>query len=138
MDIDKELDEILKRKAMEMVEQMQSSINVPGKIIELTYDSLKEIVANSSVPVFIDLWAPWCGPCRAVAPIMEQLAKEYGDKIQFTKLNMEEYPAVGEEFKVMSIPTFLMFKDGKLATRFIGAMPKPKFKAQIDKVLKDE
>ena len=135
MEPDRELEMLLKRKATKMTEQARSQENIPSGVIELTDTTLMSTIRDSAIPVFVDLWAPWCTPCNAVAPILEQLDEEYRGRMRFARLNTDENPQTANKFRVMSIPTFLVFKNGKLAARFVGAMPKAKFKAQIDKVL---
>jgi len=132
---DRELEMLLKRKATKMTEQARSQENIPSGVIELTDTTLMSTIRDSAIPVFVDLWAPWCTPCKAVTPILEQLDEEYRGRMRFARLNTDENPQTANKFRVMSIPTFLVFKNGKLAARFVGAMPKAKFKAQIDKVL---
>ncbi|MHA2500912.1 MAG: thioredoxin, partial [Candidatus Hodarchaeales archaeon] len=132
MKTDIELETLLRQKAIQMTEQAKTSMDVPPGIIELTDTTFKPTLRESAIPVFIDLWAPWCVPCKAVAPIIAELEEEYRGRMRFAKLNTDENQQTAMELRVMSIPTFLIFKDGKLAARFIGAMPKAKFKAQID------
>jgi len=91
--------------------------------------------AVSSGLVVVDFWAPWCGPCRMMTPVVEELSGEYGTKVSFCKLNVDEYSAPAVRYQVMSIPTFLVFKDGRLVDRIIGALPKEKLKARINKHL---
>ncbi|MEM2320800.1 MAG: thioredoxin [Candidatus Bathyarchaeia archaeon] len=121
---DRELEEIKRRKLKEYVHRMskvkQSSFNEP---IEVTDSNFNEVIRSNRL-VVIDCWAPWCAPCRAMTPIINDLAKEYAGKILFGKLNVDENPRVPAEYQVMSIPTFLIFKDGVLVERIVGAMPK--------------
>ncbi|MEP9352702.1 thioredoxin [Xanthobacter sp. KR7-65] len=83
-------------------------------------------VLNSSAPVIVDFWAEWCGPCRMVAPILEEVSGEMGEKIRIVKLNVDENPQTASKYGIMSIPTLLLFKDGKIASRQVGAAPKAK------------
>lgn len=98
----------------------QSSFN---ELIEVTDSNFNEVIRSNRL-VVIDCWAPWCAPCRVMTPIINDLAKEYAGKILFGKLNVDENPRVPAEYQVMSIPTFLIFKDGVLVERIVGAMPK--------------
>ncbi|MFA4831215.1 MAG: thioredoxin [Patescibacteria group bacterium] len=101
--------------------------------IETTFD---QEVLKSSVPVFIDFWAPWCGPCQMMGPIVEELAGEYGeDKIKIGKINVDESPALAGKYEVMSIPTFLMFKNGEVADKIVGGVTKERLKEMIGKHL---
>lgn len=92
-------------------------------------------VLKSPLPVLVDFWAPWCGPCKAMNPIMEELEKEYEGKIKLTKMNVDENMDVPGSHNVMSIPTFIIFKDGKPASQFVGARSKADMKKEIDAVL---
>jgi thioredoxin len=85
----------------------------------------REVLETSGRPVLLDCWAPWCGPCRMVGPIMEQLAAESNGRYRIAKLNVDENPRIAAQFQIQSIPTMLIFKDGKLVDRLVGAMPKP-------------
>lgn len=94
-----------------------------GNIATLTDTTFDEIVAGSDKPVLVDFWAEWCGPCKMIAPILSEIADEE-DGIQIAKLNVDENPAVARRFEVMSIPTMILFKDGQIAKRLVGAKPK--------------
>lgn len=92
-------------------------------------------VINSSIPVLVDFWASWCGPCRMVAPILSQLAEEYEGKIKIGKVNVDEERELAAAYKVMSIPTLFLVKDGKIVDQAIGARPKSELKKMIDQNL---
>ncbi|MEO6260782.1 MAG: thioredoxin [Thermoanaerobaculia bacterium] len=94
-----------------------------------------ESVLNGGKPVFVDFWAPWCGPCRIIGPLVEELAPSYNGKAVIAKMNVDDNPQVAQKFGVTSIPTLMMFKDGKLVDRAIGAMPKGELQKFIDRNL---
>jgi len=106
----------------------------PSEPVVVTDADFDAFVAKYPL-VVIDCWAPWCGPCRMVAPVVEALAKEMSGKIVFGKLNTDENPTIPNKFNISAIPTLLVFKGGKLADRIIGAMPKEQLGAKIKKHL---
>lgn len=94
----------------------------PAVITDQTFE--REVLQARGQPVLVDCWAPWCGPCRAIAPVLDQLASESQGQYRITKLNVDENPQIASRFQIASIPTMLIFKDGKLIDRIIGAHPK--------------
>lgn len=104
-------------------------------IVELTSANWDSEVTRSKGIVMVDFWAVWCGPCRIIAPTVEELAKEYAGKIKVGKLNTDENPDVASKFKIMGIPTIMFFKDGEKVDQIVGAVPKPQLKAKIDSLL---
>ena len=91
---------------------------------EINDSNFKEEVINSPKPVVVDFWAPWCGPCKMLAPIMEEVEKELGEKVSFVKLNLDENPVTSLTYRVSSIPTLIIFKGGNVANRLVGFRPK--------------
>ncbi|MCZ8098521.1 MAG: thioredoxin [Alsobacter sp.] len=91
---------------------------------KVTDASFKTDVLDSSLPVVVDFWAEWCGPCRMIAPALEEISKEMEGKVKIVKLNVDENPGTAGQFGVRSIPTLMLFKDGKLASQMVGAKPK--------------
>lgn len=98
-------------------------------------DNWQEEVLSSSTPVLVDFWAEWCGPCRALTPILEDLAKDFDGKLKIVKVNVDENPDLASEFGVRSIPTLLVFKGGQLKGQMVGVMPKPQLKAKLESFL---
>jgi thioredoxin 1 len=106
-----------------------------SKPIHVSDAEFQEKVLNSTTPVIVDFWAPWCGPCRMVAPILEELAKEYGEKLVIAKVNTDENPQWAMKYGVQGIPTMLFVKDGQLVDRMVGAAPKPFIQQRVDSLL---
>ena len=101
------------------------------KITNLTTDTFKSAITSSATPVLVDFWAPWCGPCKAIAPILEELATELDGKLKIAKVNIDENDAISVEYGVRAIPTMILFKGGKAAETFVGMMPKAALKAKL-------
>ena len=106
-----------------------------GSITNVDHDSFQKAVLESQKPVLVDFWAQWCGPCRAVAPIIEELAKEYNGRVEFAKVNVDESPFVASKYGVMSIPTIMVFKGGKPVQHAIGYQSKDQLKKLLDGAL---
>jgi len=107
-----------------------------GKNVGTTTDQTFESdVMGSEVPVLVDFWAPWCGPCRMVGPVLEEVAAAYAGKVKILKLNVDENPATAGSFGIRSIPTIILFHEGAVAETVVGLRPKEHFTALLDKVL---
>lgn len=134
---DPELERIREEKLKRMRESMseeQGSGDWPSGPVEVTDSSFDDFVNKYEMSV-IDCWAPWCGPCKMIAPIVEELAQEYKGQIAFGKLNTDENQAISMRYHIMSIPTLMVFKDGELADQIVGAMPKAMLETEIKKHL---
>ncbi len=106
-----------------------------GKIVDITNDTFEETVLKADKPVVVDFWASWCGPCRMVAPIMEELADEFEGKVNIAKVNVDDQGELAAQFRIMSIPTVLVFKNGQVAEKIVGARAKSEFVELIEKQL---
>lgn len=138
---DEDLEKIKRRKLEEMMERSSGraeevkhvSTN-SGKPVDLTDETFIKFVSDNAMAV-VDVWAPWCGPCRFISPVIEEIARDYVGKIAFGKLNVDQNPSVAARYGVMSIPTLLVFKNGRPVDRIIGAMPRQKLEQRITRHL---
>jgi len=131
-----ELEEIKKRKIGELKKQYMiggknMNKDMPNTPLEITDADFDDAVKKYKT-IVIDCWAPWCGPCRMVGPVIDELAKELQGKIVFGKLNVDENPSISMKHEIMSIPTLLVFKNGNLVDRVVGAYPKVELKKKLD------
>jgi len=133
--MDKELEEIRKRKMENLKKQLKGENkmeeNLPDTPIKINDADFEDTIKKYNT-IVVDCWAPWCGPCLMVGPVIEELAKEMKGKIVFGKLNVDENPTVSTKHQIMSIPTLLIFKKGNLVERFIGAYPKEELKKRLE------
>ncbi len=106
-----------------------------ANIVEISDDSFDAEVLKADKPVLVDFWAPWCGPCRAIGPMVEELAGTFGDKIKFTKFNVDDSPVTPGKYGIRSIPTLMFFKDGNVVDQVIGIVAKSKLEDIINKML---
>ena len=106
-----------------------------SKPFEITDDSFDQDVLKSDTPVVVDFWATWCGPCKMIAPILEEIANEYEGRLKVAKMDVDTHTRVASQFKIMSIPSLLFFKDGQLVDQVVGALPKAQLVDRVSKVV---
>jgi thioredoxin 1 len=104
-------------------------------IIEITDGTFEQEVLQAEMPVLVDFWAPWCGPCRAIAPVIDELAGEYGVKLKVAKCNVDDNPKTPSRYGIRAIPTLIIFKDGNVSEQITGAVAKSQIAAAIDKAI---
>ena len=105
-----------------------------GAVVEFSEANFDQEVMKSTIPVLVDLWAAWCGPCRIIAPVVEELAGKYQGKMKMGKLNVDDHPQVAGRFRIMNIPTLLLFKGGQEVDRIVGVVPKEELTRRIERV----
>lgn len=132
--MDKELEEIRKKK-MEKIMTKEKNEEIVIEVNELNFHE-KVIEKSKEIPVIVDFWAPWCGPCRMIGPILEKIALEYKGKIILAKLNVDENELLANEYGISSIPSVKLFKNGEVIDEFIGALPESTIKTWIEKALR--
>lgn len=102
-----------------------------GRVVEITDQTFDTQVLSAAIPVLVDCWAPWCGPCRMVGPVLEQLAEEYAGRIKIAKLNVDENPRIASRYAIRSIPTMLVFNRGEMIDTMVGALPKAEIEQRL-------
>ncbi len=103
-----------------------------GNVTEFTDSNFQNEVLDSNDPVLVDFWAPWCGPCRMIAPLVEELATEYKGTVKIGKINIDDSPSAATQYGVSSIPTLMIFKGGEVVDRFVGVQPKSRLQAALE------
>ncbi len=134
MSYDDELEKIKMRKLAEILSGQNQRPTVVAEPVEVTDLNFKQFI-NSNKYSVVDFWADWCAPCRAIAPIVKELAEQYAGKVVFGKLNVDENPRTASEYGIMGIPTLILFKDGRPVDMVVGAVPKRVLEGRIVKLL---
>ncbi len=106
-----------------------------GNVTEVTDNNFESEVLKSTIPVLVDFWAPWCGPCKSIAPVLEEIAGEYAGKLKIVKVNVDDNPRSPSAYDVRGIPNLIFFKDGVVVDRIVGAVPKDQLLSSISKVV---
>ena len=134
INMDEELERIKREKLKKLLEKMNKR-GEKMSIVHLNEENFREEVMESEKPVIVDFWAEWCMPCRMLAPIFEELSKEYGNRMKFAKLNVDETPEIAQTFGIQGIPTLLIFHKGKVIERIVGLLPKERLGEIIESIL---
>jgi thioredoxin 1 len=106
-----------------------------ANIKEVDETTFQAEVLDSDIPVLVDFWAPWCGPCQMVAPMLEAVAEKMGDKLKVVKMNTDENMTTSQKYEIMAIPSLLVFKNGQVAERIVGVKPQPQLEAQLQNII---
>tara|TARA_B100000287_G_C20579944_1_gene759938 strand:+ start:635 stop:964 length:330 start_codon:yes stop_codon:yes gene_type:complete len=106
-----------------------------GSVVHVTESNFEEEVVKSDVPVLVDFWAEWCGPCKMIAPILDEIAKEYGEKLKICKIDVDSNPDIAPKFGIRGIPTLIMFKDGNAESTKVGAVSKSQLIEFVDEII---
>ncbi|MDH5449197.1 MAG: thioredoxin [Candidatus Bathyarchaeota archaeon] len=136
MNEDEEIERIKAKKLEELLKKSQKQ-KTEG-VVTLTSSSFDNFLQNTNLPVLVDFWAGWCMPCTVMAPVIEELARDYAEKAAFAKVNVDENPDISQRYNVMGIPHFLIFKDGKPVERIVGAVGRGPLEAALKNHLKPE
>lgn len=106
-----------------------------AELLTVTVDNFETEVLKAELPVLVDFWAPWCGPCRVISPIVEEMANVYEGHLTVGKLNVDDHPAIAQKYNITGIPALLFFKDGEIANTVVGAVPKPVLQGHVEDIV---
>lgn len=131
---DPELEKIRQKKLEQLMSDDQETGSAgPSRPVELSGDEIPRFLSQHDA-VLLDFWAPWCGPCRVIGPVLEEIAREMAGQVAIGKINVDEHPAIAEQYQVQGIPTLLLAKDGEVVDRVVGAAPKAQLQARLQRL----